>query len=84
MNMQKIKKGMSADELFKHLHEELKDAVRQKAYTQVWKIYGEAYMARRLEAITENQYETLWDIAYSAIGNVALVPREITRREQMS
>ena len=33
-------------------------------------------MARRLEAITENQYETLWDMAYPIMAGVVLVPVE--------
>ena len=74
--MQRIEKGMSANALFDILQKKMKEAIKHQFYTQVWEIYGEAYMAHKLNAITGYQYDRLWDMAYPIMAGVVLVPVE--------
>lgn len=72
--MQRIEKGMSANQINDILQDKLEEAIKHQSYTQVWEIYGEAYMAHKLNAITGYQYDRLWDMAYPIMTGVVLVP----------
>lgn len=74
--MKAIEKGMSANQINDILQDKLEEAIKHKSYTQVWEIYGEAYMAHKLNAITGYQYDRLWDMAYPIMAGVVLVPVE--------
>ena len=73
--MKAIEKGMSANQINDILQDKLEEAIKHKSYTQVWEIYGEAYMAFRLGAIRRFQYDKLWSKAYPILVNIELVPK---------
>lgn len=77
--MKAIEKGMSANQINDILQDKLEEAIKHKSYTQVWEIYGEAYMAFRLGAIRRFQYDKLWSTAYPILVNIELVPKNERR-----
>ena len=79
MKIKQVEKGMSANQINDILQDKLEEAIKHQSYTQVWEIYGEAYMAFRLGAIRRFQYDKLWSTAYPILVNIELVPKNERR-----